>query len=80
MKLYLLETQGLNSFYVVAKDPTEAENRLKKLLEEGDFGFTSRRLVTSINLLSEEVPLFGGKPKPNFNDEYRLILPTSCEQ
>ena len=79
MKLYKLETRGIGIFHVVANDPTEAENRLKELLSQAAYGFTSDRVVLSIGLISQEVVLFGGAPKPCFSDDYKLILPDSCK-
>lgn len=79
MKLYLLTTEGFKDFYVVAENSDEAEKRLGKLLCDADYGYTNKRRVVNIKVLSEEVSLFGGKPKPNFTDINKLILPSSCE-
>lgn len=81
MKLYLLKTKGLKDFYVVAEDPTEACNRLTSMLNKSDYGFSDNRRITQIDILADEITLFGGNPKPNFsNNVTQIILPNSCEQ
>ncbi len=78
MKLFRLDTKGLGSFFVVDEHSTKAEQRLNDLLNKAQYGFSPDRIVQSIHLISEEVKLFGGNPKPNFTDLNRLILPETC--
>lgn len=53
MKLYKLTT-GLGDYFVVASDPTEAEQKLSKLLNENDYGYSRNRRVTKFEVLAEE--------------------------
>ena len=78
MKLYLLTTNGLGDFYVIAENSNDAEVRLNGLLNKADYGFSGGRTVRNINILAEEIKEFP-KGKPNFSSEQRLILPNSCE-
>ena len=75
MNLYRIDTQGLRSFFVVAKDPTEAEIILREMLDKADYGSVNARKVTSFHLISSEAKCLDGNPKPNFTDDNRLILP-----
>lgn len=79
MKLYKIETKGLGTYHIVANHPTEAENRLVDLLTDADYGFTEDRRVQIITLISDEVFMHGGNPKPFFSDKNKLILPESCK-
>lgn len=52
MKLYRLETGLINGdYWVLAKDPTEAENKLIAYLK--DYGFADKRKVTAIIPVAE---------------------------
>jgi len=78
MKLYLLTTRGLGDFYLVSRNPNEAELKLKGLLDEADYGFSEKRKVENIKLLAEELDSFP-KGKPFFSSGNNFILPTSCD-
>lgn len=62
MNLYRVTLQGMNSSiagsiahgvsYVAALDPTEAYNKVRKYLDEKDYGFSSDRVLKSIELLA----------------------------
>lgn len=54
--LYLLTT-GIGDFYVIAEDPTKAQELLENLLNEKDYGFYPNRKVTNIKFLSKELDL-----------------------
>ncbi len=55
MKLYRLINQ-LGTYWVIASDPTNAEKKLMKVLDAGDgYGFSSRRTVTEIHLIADEI-------------------------
>jgi len=56
MKLYKLST-GLGDYWVIAKDPTSAENKLMKILDDEDYGFASGRTVTVLTLIAESIDL-----------------------
>lgn len=73
MKLYLLTTHGLGDFYLVSKDPNEAEIKLTELLNKADYGFRYQRKVENIKLLAEKLGEFP-VGIPNFSSENRLIL------
>ena len=51
MKLYRLENT-LGRWYVLAHDPTEAETKLMKLLEDNDYGFDPDRVVKEFHLIA----------------------------
>ena len=78
-KLYLLTTQGVGDFYLVANTPNDAEDNLKKLLNKADYAITEKRKVINIKLLSEELYNFP-ENTPNFSSGNRLILESSCEK
>lgn len=78
MKLYRLLNQ-LGIYYVVANDPTDAENRLMSLLNRADYGFSDKRKVREIEVLAEELNEFP-RGKPNFSSGHSLILPDTCEE
>ena len=52
-KLYKL-INGIGIYWVIAKDPTEAENKLMDILNKSNYGFTKQRIVTEIHVISEE--------------------------
>lgn len=55
MKLYKLINE-LGDYWVIANDPTEAEKKLMKVLDDGEgYGFTSKRIVKQIHLVAEEI-------------------------
>lgn len=56
--LYPLTTAGLGDYYVLAKDPTEAQNALRKILDDQDYGISDKREVVLIKLISK-----GFRPK-----------------
>lgn len=61
--LYKLTTR-LEDYWVVAEHPTQAETKLKELLDKNDYGFTSSRKVRTIELIAEGISderFFGGK-------------------
>ena len=41
-KLYKL-VNGIGIYWVIAKDPTEAENKLISILNDADYGLNSKR-------------------------------------
>jgi len=68
MKLYRIRLKGLHGAmvgndhsesYVIARDPTDALNKVQSYLNERDIGFKNEREMDSIELLAEE----GGYPK-----------------
>jgi hypothetical protein len=69
MKLYRL-VNGLGDYWVIANDPTEAENKLKEVLDAGDYGFSSKRIVKEIHLVAEEIT----KDKSSYNLTNRFLL------
>lgn len=54
MKLYRLDN-GIGSYWVIATDPTSAENKLIKILDINDYGFTEQRKVTCITVIAEAI-------------------------
>lgn len=61
-KLYLVKLRGLtsptdvelNKTYVVAKDPTEAYEKIRTWLDDKDYGFAHEREMESIELIAED--------------------------
>ena len=51
--LYLATTQGLGDYHILANDPTEAQNALKKILDEQKYGTSDSRRITNIKWLAE---------------------------
>lgn len=75
--LYLISTNGLGQFYVIANDPTEAEKALIKIFDDQDYGFKKDRRVTNIQWLAEEAfkPDYQDNKKPFLSDkETRLLI------
>ncbi len=62
MKLYLLSTKGVGNFYLIAKNPNDAEMKLKHLLNSSDYGFEPSRKVCNIQLIAEEEDSLGNCP------------------
>lgn len=54
MKLYKLKTQ-VGEFLVVANHPTEAEQKLMKVLNDTDYGYSRQREVTNIEVMGIEI-------------------------
>ena len=54
MKLYRIEN-GLGTYWVVAEHPTEAEQKLKSLLDKNDYGFSDKRKATAITIIAEAI-------------------------
>ena len=52
-KLYKL-VNGIGIYWVIAKDPTEAENKLMSILNDADYGLSSKRVVTEIHFIANE--------------------------
>jgi len=72
MKLYLLKTERIGEFYVVADSLNEAEEVLMKNLNEADYGVSNARTLKSIEVITSEVHQFAGKPF--FSGGDRLLL------
>lgn len=73
--LYFVTTQGLGDFHILANDPTEAQNALKKILDEQNYGTSDSRRITNIKWLAEA---FGqalqDKSKPFLSDKSKRLL------
>ena len=52
--LYRLKNK-LGDYWVVAEHPTQAQEKLLKLLNKNDYGITSHRIVVSIDLIAEGI-------------------------
>lgn len=72
--LYLITTRGLGDFYVLAVDPTRAQEALMFLLVESSYGLPPDRKVISITWISE---LITGRPNSGDN---RLLIATDCNK
>ncbi len=52
MKLYRLQNE-IGDYWVIAENPTQAEEKLMKMLDENDYGFNKSRIVTSFHVIAE---------------------------
>jgi hypothetical protein len=73
MKLFLLTTDGLGDYYIIAETPNDAEKLLKTQLNEAGYGFSSYRIVRNIKILTNEIKI-GFNDKLNFNNDNRMII------
>jgi|GEM_PF-6915705 len=53
-KLYKLVNR-IGTYWVIAKDPTDAETKLALLLNNADYGTTETRIVREIHFIADEV-------------------------
>lgn len=53
-KLYKIEN-GIGTYWVVARHPTQAEEKLKIILDKNDYGFTDSRKAKTITVIAESV-------------------------
>jgi len=51
--LYLITTKGLGDYYVIANDPTEAQDSLIKIFNAQNYGNSKNRKIINIKWLSE---------------------------
>ena len=72
--IYKLVTHGLGEFYVIAQTATDAESRLKKMLNDADYGFYVERQVVEWHLIAVELGEFP-EGKANFSSKNKLIFP-----
>lgn len=73
MKLFLLTTDGLGDYYIIAETPNDAEKLLETQLNEADYGFSRDRVIRNIKILTNEIKIaFNGKL--DFNDDNRMII------
>jgi len=73
MKLFLLTTDGLGDYYIIAETPNDAEKILEIQLNEADYGFNSGRIVRNIKIITNEIKI-GFNGKLNFNNDNRMII------
>lgn len=71
--LYLVKTKKLGDYYVIAKNPTDAQEKVEGDLTKSDYGFSKDREVEIIQLLAKEVLDFP-KDKPNFSSGNNLLF------
>lgn len=57
VKLYLVEMKRYGTFYVVATNPTKAEEKIIAHLQDNGIGFETYRHAVKIEFLGEETPL-----------------------
>ena len=73
--LYLVTTNGLGDYHVLANDPTEAQNALKRILDEQSYDTSDDRRITNIKWLAES---FGKSlqddAKPFLSDKSKRLL------
>lgn len=71
--LYLLTTEGLGDFYLVALSPNEAKERLETCLNKADYGFFDKRKITNIKILADEITDFP-EGKKHFSGGSKLLF------
>lgn len=52
-KLYKVKTQGIGDYYVCSKDAGSAYLRVRKYLDDKDFGFSKDREMDAVILIAE---------------------------
>ena len=52
-KLYKI-SNGIGDYWVIANHPTEAEEKVEKLLNDADYGFTDQRKTKNISIVAQE--------------------------
>ena len=52
--LYKIKNE-LADYFIIANDPTEAEQKLLKVLNDADYGFSRKRKTISITPIAEEI-------------------------
>jgi len=73
--LYLLTTKGLGNYHALANDPTEAQDSLKRILDEQNYGNSDDRRIVNIEWIAEA---FGksssNDTKPFLSDKSKRLL------
>ena len=73
--LYLVTTSGLGDYHVLANDPTEAQNSLKRILDEQNYGTSDHRRIISIKWLAEAFgKSLSDDTKPFLSDKSKRLL------
>lgn len=73
MNLYLITVMRMNTFYVLASHPTEAQEKLGSLLDKANWWYSNDRKVKMIELIAEEIKYFP-QDHPSFKSNgYDLI-------
>jgi hypothetical protein len=73
MKLYKVKTKGDRRFLVISNSFENASNRVKKMLEAGDYDYYKLREVESIEVLAEEISEFPAG-KPHFIEDGKNLI------
>ncbi len=76
MNLYLLYTDKLGSYYVVARDHTDAIQKLQGEMDKANCGIPENREVTLIKLVAKELKEFP-KNQPYISNENTLLFGTA---
>lgn len=71
--LYLVKTKKLGDYYVIADNPTDAQQKVEGDLTKSAYGFTQDREVEVIQLLAKELQDFP-EGKPNFSSGNNLLF------
>lgn len=56
MTLYRLIC-GLGTYFVIAEHPTQAQEKLEKILNDNDYGFDKDRVVTEIKSVATAIAI-----------------------
>lgn len=73
--LYLVATSGLGDYHVLANDPTEAQNALKRILDEQSYGMSADRRIINIEWLAEAFDKsLHDSTKPFLSDKSKRLL------
>ncbi len=73
--LYLLTTNGLGDYYVLANDPTEAQKALIKILDDQNYGLYNDRRVINIKWITESFgKSLNDETKPFLSDKSKRLL------
>lgn len=73
--LYLLSTAALGDYYVIASDPTDAQNFLVEALNSQNYGYFVDRVVTNIKLVAMSAgSSLQNKSMPCVSDRNKRLL------
>lgn len=73
--LYLVTTSSFCDYHVLANDPTEAQDALKRILDEQKYGTSDDRRITNIKWIAKafDKSLHDDK-KPFLSDKSKRLL------
>ena len=71
--LMRVETEGLGSFFVLSDSMDKAAEKVKNLLDKNDYGFSSKRKVKSVTIITKMI-MADTNGKVKISDDTRFLL------